>query len=41
MSYRLEAMFGGCSFDGIKKLPAEQVGMKMGLLLQWIAESQM
>ena len=28
-------------FDGIKKLPAEQVGMKMGLLLQWTAESQM
>lgn len=31
----------GVLFDGIKKLPAEQVGMKMGLLLQWIAESQM
>jgi hypothetical protein len=28
-------------FDGIKKLPAEQVGMKLVLLLQWIAESQM
>ena len=31
----------GVLFDGIMKLPAEQVGMKMGLLLQWIAESQM
>ena len=30
----------GVLFDGIKKLPPEQVGMKMGLLLQWIAESQ-
>ena len=31
----------GILFDGIKKLPAEQVGMKKGLLLQWMAESQM
>lgn len=31
----------GVLFDGIKKLPPEQVGMKMGLLLQWIAECQM
>lgn len=31
----------GVLFDGIKKLPTEQVGMKMGLLLQWIAECQM
>ena len=31
----------GVLFDGIKKLPAEQVGMKKGLLLQWMAESQM
>ena len=28
-------------FDGIKKLPAEYVGMKKELLLQWMAESQM
>ena len=28
-------------FDGIKKLPAEHVGMKKELLLQWMAESQM
>ena len=31
----------GVLLDGIKKLPAEQVGMKKGLLLQWMAESQM
>ena len=31
----------GVLFDGIKKLPAEQVGMKKGFLLQWMAESQM
>ena len=31
----------GILFDGIKKLPAEHVGMKKGLLLQWMAESQM
>ena len=31
----------GVLFDGIKKLPAEQVGMKKGVLLQWMAESQM
>ena len=31
----------GILFDGIKKLPAEQVGMKKELLLQWMAESQM
>lgn len=31
----------GVLFDVIKKLPAEQVGMKMGLLLHWMAESQM
>ena len=31
----------GVLFDGIKKLPAEHVGMKKGLLLQWMAESQM
>ena len=31
----------GVLFDGIQKLPAEQVGMKKGLLLQWMAESQM
>lgn len=31
----------GVLFDVIKKLPPEQVGMKMGLLLQWIAECQM
>ena len=30
----------GILFDGIKKLPAEQVGMKKVLLLQWMAESQ-
>ena len=28
-------------FDGIKKLPAEHVGMKKEMLLQWMAESQM
>ncbi len=31
----------GFLFDGIKKLPAEYVGMKKELLLQWMAESQM
>ena len=31
----------GILFDGIKKLPAEQVGMEKELLLQWMAESQM
>ena len=31
----------GVLFDGIKKLPAENVGMKKVLLLQWMAESQM
>ena len=31
----------GILFDGIKKLPAEYVGMKKKLLLQWMAESQM
>ena len=31
----------GVLFDGIKKLPAEYVGMKKELLLQWMAESQM
>ena len=31
----------GVLFDGIKKLPAEQLGMKKELLLQWMAESQM
>ena len=31
----------GVLFDGIRKLPAEQVGMKKELLLQWMAESQM
>ena len=31
----------GVLFDGIKKLPAEHVGMKKELLLQWVAESQM
>ena len=31
----------GVFFDGIKKLPAEHVGMKKELLLQWMAESQM
>ena len=31
----------GILFDGIQKLPAEYVGMKKELLLQWMAESQM
>ena len=31
----------GVLFDGIKKLPAEHVGMKKELLLQWMAESRM
>ena len=31
----------GVLFDGNKKLPAEHVGMKKELLLQWMAESQM
>ena len=31
----------GVLFDGIKKLPAEHIGMKKKLLLQWMAESQM
>ena len=31
----------GVLFDGIKKLPAEHVGMNKELLLQWMAESQM
>ena len=31
----------GVLFGGIKKLPAEYVGMKKELLLQWMAESQM
>ena len=31
----------GVLFDGIKQLPAEHVGMKKELLLQWMAESQM
>ena len=31
----------GVLFDGIKKLPAELVGMEKELLLQWMAESQM
>ena len=31
----------GVLFAGIKKLPAEHVGMKKELLLQWMAESQM
>ena len=31
----------GVLFDGIKKLPAEQLGMKKELLLQWMAESHM
>ena len=31
----------GVLFDGIKKLPAEHVGMKKELLLQWMAENQM
>ena len=31
----------GVLFDGIKKLPAEHVGMEKELLLQWVAESQM
>ena len=30
----------GILFDGIKKLPAEHVGMEKELLLQWMAESQ-
>ena len=31
----------GVLFDGIKKLPAEYVGMKKELLLQWMVECQM
>ena len=31
----------GVLFDGIKKLPAEHVGMEKELLLQWMAGSQM
>ena len=31
----------GILFDGIRKLPAEHVGMEKELLLQWMAESQM
>ena len=31
----------GVLFDGIKKLPAEHVGMEKELLHQWMAESQM
>ena len=31
----------GILFDGIKKLPAEHVGMEKELLLHWMAESQM
>lgn len=31
----------GVLFDGIKKLPAEHVGMEKDLLLQWMAVSQM
>ncbi|WP_317510680.1 nucleotidyltransferase domain-containing protein [Segatella copri] len=31
----------GFLFDGIKKLPAEHVGMEKELLLQWMAKSQM
>ena len=31
----------GVLFDGIKEMPAEQLGMKKELLLQWMAESQM
>ena len=31
----------GILFDGIKKLPAEYVGIEKELLLQWMAESQM
>ena len=31
----------GVLFDGIKKLPAEHVGMEKELLPQWMAESQM
>ena len=31
----------GVLFDGIKKLPAEYVGMEKEQLLQWMAESQM
>ncbi len=31
----------GVLFDGIKKLPAEHVGMEKELLLHWMAEKQM
>ena len=31
----------GVLFDGIKKLPAEHVGIEKELLLQWMAENQM
>ena len=31
----------GVLFDGIRRLPAEHVGMEKELLLQWMAESQM
>ena len=31
----------GVLFDGIKKLPAEHVGMEKELLFQWMAEKQM
>ena len=31
----------GVLFDGIKKIPAEYVGIEKELLLQWMAESQM
>ena len=31
----------GVLFDGIKKLPAEHVGMEKELLLQWMVESQL
>ena len=31
----------GILFDGIKKLPAEHIGMEKELLLHWMAESQM
>ena len=31
----------GVLFDGIKKLPAEHVGMEKEILLHWMAESQM
>ena len=31
----------GVLFDGIKKLPAEYIGIEKELLLQWMAESQM